>query len=138
MKRFTSETVLITGATGSLGTAMAHAFGYEGANVVVAALRADEGAQLAAALPGTAMSVNLDVTSEDLWTRAVQATEERLGPVDAGAVEVEPLEFNGEPRPEGVDRAEVTFTREGRFSGLALGVRLWVAEGDEPIDSLFQ
>ncbi|GAA3658825.1 methyltransferase domain-containing protein [Streptomyces iranensis] len=52
------------------------------------------------------------------------------------AVEVEPLEFNGALRPEGVDRAELTFTGPGRFSGLALGVRLWVAEDGEPIDSL--
>ncbi|MGC9381940.1 50S ribosomal protein L11 methyltransferase [Streptomyces sp. MH13] len=52
--------------------------------------------------------------------------------------EVEPLEFNGELRPEGVDRAELTFTRRGRFHGLALGMRLWVAEGDETLDSLVQ
>ncbi|MBU3866319.1 50S ribosomal protein L11 methyltransferase [Streptomyces sp. 4503] len=56
----------------------------------------------------------------------------------SGAAEVEPLEFNGELEPEGVDGAELTFIREGRFSGLALGMRLWVAEGDEPIDSLYQ
>ncbi|MEK8173548.1 50S ribosomal protein L11 methyltransferase [Streptomyces sp. M19] len=52
--------------------------------------------------------------------------------------EVEPLEFNGDLRPEGVDQAEVTFTRAGRFHGLALGMRLWVAEDDEPLDSLVQ
>ncbi|MBB5939797.1 50S ribosomal protein L11 methyltransferase [Streptomyces zagrosensis] len=52
--------------------------------------------------------------------------------------EVEPLEFNGDLRPEGVDRAEVAFTRAGRFHGLALGMRLWVAEDDEPLDSLVQ
>ncbi|AQW55697.1 50S ribosomal protein L11 methyltransferase [Streptomyces violaceusniger] len=56
----------------------------------------------------------------------------------SGAVEVEPLEFNGELRPEGVDTAELTFTRPGSFSGLALGMRLWVAEDDVPIDSLFE
>ncbi|GAA1247666.1 50S ribosomal protein L11 methyltransferase [Streptomyces javensis] len=54
----------------------------------------------------------------------------------SGPVEVEPLEFNGDLRPEGVDRAELAFTRPGRFSGLALGMRLWVAEGGAPIDSL--
>ncbi|MBO3678934.1 50S ribosomal protein L11 methyltransferase [Streptomyces sp. NEAU-YJ-81] len=56
----------------------------------------------------------------------------------SGAVEVEPLEFNGDLRPEGVDTAELTFTRPGSFSGLALGMRLWVAEDDVPIDSLFE
>ena len=52
--------------------------------------------------------------------------------------EVEVLEFNGELRPEGTDIADLTVTRPGRLSGLALGVRLEVAEGDEPIDSLTQ
>lgn len=56
----------------------------------------------------------------------------------SGTAEVEPLEFNGDLRPEGVDRAEVTFTRPGRFHGLALGMRLWVTEDDEPLDSLVQ
>ncbi|MFJ1996254.1 50S ribosomal protein L11 methyltransferase [Streptomyces asiaticus] len=56
----------------------------------------------------------------------------------SGPVDVEPLEFNGALRPEGVDRAELTFTRPGRFSGLALGMRLWVAEGGGSIDSLFE
>jgi protein arginine N-methyltransferase 1 len=53
--------------------------------------------------------------------------------------EVEPLEFNGDLRPEGTDHGELAFTRTGRFHGLALGMRLWVAEGDDtPIDSLTQ
>jgi precorrin-6B methylase 2 len=52
--------------------------------------------------------------------------------------EVERLEFNGDLRPEGTERAALTVTRPGRLSGLALGVRLEVAEGDEPIDSLTQ
>ncbi|MBL1118987.1 50S ribosomal protein L11 methyltransferase [Streptomyces sp. 110] len=56
----------------------------------------------------------------------------------SSSVEVEPLEFNGDLDPEGVDGAELTFTGKGKFSGLALGVRLWVAEDDEPIDSLVQ
>jgi len=52
--------------------------------------------------------------------------------------EVEPLEFNGDVRPEGLDRAELTFAQDGTFHGLALGMRLWVAEDDEPVDSLVQ
>ncbi|GAA2778312.1 methyltransferase domain-containing protein [Crossiella cryophila] len=54
------------------------------------------------------------------------------------AAEVEPLEFNGELCLGGVDAAEFVCTRAGRLHGLALGVRLWVAEGDEPLDSLVQ
>ncbi|MEV6494097.1 hypothetical protein AB0M20_36555, partial [Actinoplanes sp. NPDC051633] len=52
---------------------------------------------------------------------------------------IEPLEFNGELRPEGSDRATLTFTRDGRMHGLALGMRLWItAEDESPIDSLSQ
>lgn len=50
---------------------------------------------------------------------------------------VEQLGFNTDTRIEGVDTGTVTFARKGRFHGLALGVRLWVTEGDpDPIDSL--
>jgi protein arginine N-methyltransferase 1 len=53
--------------------------------------------------------------------------------------EVERLEFNGDLRPEGTDPSRLTFTRAGRFHGLALGMRLWAAEDDgAPIDSLTQ
>jgi protein arginine N-methyltransferase 1 len=52
--------------------------------------------------------------------------------------EVEALDFNAQLMPEGIDRVSVTFTRTGRFHGLALGMRLWVADDDEPIDSLTQ
>jgi protein arginine N-methyltransferase 1 len=52
--------------------------------------------------------------------------------------EVEVLEFNGDLPPGGTDRAGLTVTRPGQLSGLALGVRLDVAEGGEPIDSLIQ
>jgi protein arginine N-methyltransferase 1 len=53
--------------------------------------------------------------------------------------ELEPLDFNGELRPEGSDHAELTFTRDGRMHGLALGMRLWIAADDRsPIDSLSQ
>jgi protein arginine N-methyltransferase 1 len=52
--------------------------------------------------------------------------------------DVEVLEFNGGLRPEGADRATLTVTRPGRLTGLALGVRLEVADGDAPIDSLTQ
>jgi type I protein arginine methyltransferase len=52
--------------------------------------------------------------------------------------EVEVLRFNHDLRPGGTDHASTRITRSGRLSGLALGVRLEVADGDEPIDSLTQ
>jgi type I protein arginine methyltransferase len=56
----------------------------------------------------------------------------------SNVADVEVLEFNGGLRPEGADRATLTVTRPGRLTGLALGVRLEVADGDAPIDSLTQ
>jgi protein arginine N-methyltransferase 1 len=74
------------------------------------------------------------------WTWAARtAASLRERAYLSGVAEVEPLEFDGGLRPEGTDHGEVTFIRAGRFHGLALGMRLWVDEGDEtPIDSLTQ
>jgi 3alpha(or 20beta)-hydroxysteroid dehydrogenase len=82
MNRFTNKNVLITGAVGAVGTALAHGFANEGANVIVAARRAAEGTQLAANLTGKALFVNLDVSSESDWNQAVHITEQELGPID--------------------------------------------------------
>ncbi|HUQ59089.1 SDR family NAD(P)-dependent oxidoreductase [Lentzea sp.] len=77
---FTGKTVLVTGATGALGTALSRQFALAGATTVVAARTgADE---LAASLDGPALGVRLDVTSESDWAAAIAAAEDRFGPVD--------------------------------------------------------
>lgn len=77
---FTGKTVLVTGASGALGTALSRQFALVGANTVVAARTgADE---LAASLGGPALGVRLDVTSESDWAAAITAAEDRFGPVD--------------------------------------------------------
>ncbi|SER05177.1 3alpha(or 20beta)-hydroxysteroid dehydrogenase [Lentzea xinjiangensis] len=77
---FTGKTVLVTGATGALGTALSTQFALAGANTVVAA-RTGAG-DLAASLDGPALGVRLDVTSESDWAAAITAAEDRFGPVD--------------------------------------------------------
>ncbi|MFF9203220.1 SDR family NAD(P)-dependent oxidoreductase [Streptomyces sp. NPDC014986] len=77
---FTGKTVLVTGASGALGTALAARFSAAGANTVTAA-RTGSG-QLAAGLDGPALGVRLDVTSETDWTDAITRTEARFGPLD--------------------------------------------------------
>lgn len=52
--------------------------------------------------------------------------------------EVETLEFNGSLELEGADHRKLTVTRPGAFHGFVMGMRLWVDENDEPIDSLTQ
>jgi len=77
---FTGKTVLITGASGALGTALATRFARAGANTVVAARTGFD--RLAADLDGPALGVRLDVTSESDWADAIRLTEERFGPLD--------------------------------------------------------
>ncbi|MEV7143158.1 SDR family NAD(P)-dependent oxidoreductase [Streptomyces tauricus] len=77
---FTGRTVLITGATGALGTTLSTRFSAAGANTVAAARTGAD--RLAAQLDGPSLGVRLDVTSESDWTEAVQRTEERFGPLD--------------------------------------------------------
>jgi 3alpha(or 20beta)-hydroxysteroid dehydrogenase len=77
---FTGKTVLVTGASGALGTALSTQFAQAGANTVVAArTRFDE---VAAAAGGRSLGVRLDVTSEADWADAIARTEEHFGPLD--------------------------------------------------------
>ncbi|MFI5680016.1 SDR family NAD(P)-dependent oxidoreductase [Streptomyces cellulosae] len=77
---FTGKTVLITGASGALGTALAARFSQAGANTVTAARSGYE--ELAATLQGPSLGVRLDVTGESDWAEAVARTEDRFGPLD--------------------------------------------------------
>ncbi|MBB4682446.1 50S ribosomal protein L11 methyltransferase [Crossiella cryophila] len=56
----------------------------------------------------------------------------------SGVAEVEPLDYGGYLAPEGTQDRELVITRRGTLHGFALGVRLWVAAADKPIDSLSQ
>ncbi|GGX69761.1 SDR family NAD(P)-dependent oxidoreductase [Streptomyces minutiscleroticus] len=77
---FTGRTVLVTGATGALGTALSTRLARAGANTVVAARTGAD--QLAADLGGPSLGVRLDVTDESDWTEAIARTEARFGPLD--------------------------------------------------------
>lgn len=90
--RFTGQTVLITGATGGMGSSHARAYHAEGARVVVAGRDDAAAAALVSELDdaasrssggdvGRALAVRLDVTSESAWADAVAQTEARFGPV---------------------------------------------------------
>jgi 3alpha(or 20beta)-hydroxysteroid dehydrogenase len=77
---FTGKTVLITGASGVLGTTLAVQFAQAGANVVAASRsRYDEAAEKAG---GNSLGLRLDVTSETGWAAAITRTEEHFGPLD--------------------------------------------------------
>lgn len=83
MKRVQDKVVLITGATGGIGSAAVRKFHSEGALVVITGAGPEEGArELLAELDERATYIQLDVTSEESWTNAVAQTERRFGPVN--------------------------------------------------------
>ncbi|MEV6901651.1 SDR family oxidoreductase [Amycolatopsis sp. NPDC051372] len=73
--------VLVTGATGGLGLAMATALAGAGARVAVSGRSGQRAREVAAALPG-AFGVELDVCDETSVARAVEETWSRLGGID--------------------------------------------------------
>lgn len=81
MGRLRERVAIVTGGVGGIGSAVARLLASEGAEVVVADVRDAEGAKLAAELGGRSRYVNLDVSSEDGWQRAVAEVERDLGPV---------------------------------------------------------
>jgi len=106
MGRLNHKVALITGAAGGLGAEIARCFAREGAQVVVADLRATAAEAVAAAIHaegGTAMPLELDVADEASWVRGLTAVLERFGDLDilvnnaglvAGSVPIENREVD--------------------------------------------
>src|SRR5262249_11826458 len=90
MARLDGKTALVTGAARGIGEATARRFAAEGAAVVVADKRVEQGQAVASDVGGR--FVELDVTSEPDWEAAMEA----VGDVDvlvnnAGIIRVTPL-----------------------------------------------
>ncbi|CAM9621236.1 unnamed protein product [Discosporangium mesarthrocarpum] len=99
--RLAGKVAVVTGAARGIGAATARRFVEEGARVVLADRRADEGKAHADTLCGlhedAACFVDLDITSEDGWAEAVATATQRFGGLDvlvnnAGMIRVKPLE----------------------------------------------
>ena len=85
MGRLEGKVAIITGAAHGIGAVDAELFSREGARVVICDILDKEGAQVEARINesgGQALFVHMDVTRDDDWQRAVQATVERFGRVD--------------------------------------------------------
>src|SRR5690606_22905590 len=83
--RLKDKVAIVTGAASGMGAATARRFAEEGAKVVVADMLAAEGEAVAASISGkgqTAVFQSLDVTDEQAWRAAVEATVERFGRLD--------------------------------------------------------
>ena len=83
--RLEGKVAIITGAALGMGAVEARLFAREGAKVVVADVREEEGRQVEAQVAeagGEAVFIRLDVSSEEEWKAAVGATVTRFGKLD--------------------------------------------------------
>lgn len=77
--RLQNKVALVTGAARGLGASIARAFHREGARVMLADLRDEEGEALAKSLGERADYLHLDVASEPQWQAVLEVTEARFG-----------------------------------------------------------
>src|SRR5580765_1549207 len=95
-RRFENRAVIVTGAARGMGASHARGFVAEGANVVIADVREQEGQALADELGDQAIFSRLDVTNESDWAATVAAAEDAFGPIsvlvnNAGIVRFGPI-----------------------------------------------
>ena len=84
MERFSDRVVLVTGATGGIGSEICRRLAAEGAVVVVADLPGTDLDAAASALPsGPHLTAELDVSVEAQWTAAVEQVTQAHGRLDA-------------------------------------------------------
>lgn len=85
MAKQSSEVVVVTGASGGVGRAVAHAFAKHGARVALLA-RDEQGLEEARreveSLGGEGVAIPTDVADAEQVEAAAQAAEDRLGPID--------------------------------------------------------
>lgn len=82
MSRLDERIALVTGAARGVGAQVAKTLAEAGAKVVLADVLVPEGEKVAAEIGEDAAFEALDVTNEDDWSRAVEATLARHGRID--------------------------------------------------------
>ena len=135
MSRLKDKVALITGGASGIGAAAARLFAAEGARVIVADVQADLGRQVAAAIDG--LFVHLDVALEPDWIRAAAQIEDRHGRLDvvfnnAGVVcgrSIEDMDLTTWDRVIGINLT-------GVMLGCRTGIRLMKANPGGPSGSL--
>ena len=83
--RLEGKVALVTGGAHGMGAAEAKLFAREGARVVIADIREEDGKQVEAEIAeagGEAMFVQLNVADEDAWDAAVRQAVARFGKLD--------------------------------------------------------
>jgi 3alpha(or 20beta)-hydroxysteroid dehydrogenase len=130
MGRVTGKTVIVTGAASGLGAAQARALVTEGAQVVIADVQDERGAELAGELGHHAAFTHLDVTDPAQWAAAVMLAHDHFGPVDvlvntAGIVRRAPIQDHTLED----FRAVVEVNLMGTFNGIKAVVPDMIAGG---------
>jgi 3alpha(or 20beta)-hydroxysteroid dehydrogenase len=97
MARFDGWVALVSGGARGMGASHVRGLAGEGANVVFGDVLDEEGKALEAELGDAAHFVHLDVTKDDDWKAAVEATEQAYGPINllvnnAGIVSYGPVD----------------------------------------------
>ena len=82
MTRLAGKSALITGAARGIGLAFAEAYAAEGASVAIADIDLDRARHGARSIGGSAIAVEMDVTSQASINDAVAETVDRLGRID--------------------------------------------------------
>ena len=80
--RLADKAIVVSGGASGIGAACARAFVAEGATVFIADVDAANGARVAAELGDSASFVDLDVTDEDQWERALDGVLAASGRLD--------------------------------------------------------
>ncbi|MCE2392840.1 MAG: glucose 1-dehydrogenase [Proteobacteria bacterium] len=100
MGRLDGKVAVITGAARGMGAAEARLFADEGARVLLADRRDEEGREVCAGIdrahPGRALYAHLDIRSEADWASAVEQAVQAFGGIDvlvnnAGIIRIAPL-----------------------------------------------
>jgi len=72
---------LVSGGAKGIGAAVARRLAQDGANVAIGDVDGRAGQALAAELGSCAMFVELNVTSTDAWSAALEQVDSRFGPI---------------------------------------------------------
>lgn len=118
MARLDGKVALVSGGARGLGAAYVRALHAEGARVVVADLLEEESRALADELGERVLALRLDVTDEDSWAAAVEATVGAFGALDvlvnnAGIANAGRIERYGREKWDAVIAVNLTGTYLG-------------------------